>query len=136
MPRTAASPSKSKACKAGTSAPNWRAAWSTPVGISANSAPSASAWRISSCNSPPPNPKKTPRKKEARSEKHTPHLQERAQELFRIAHRLRRDGAFCADLRLAFLRLHPLLFQHEHAGDDAAAAYERERRHHPSDAWF
>src|ERR1019366_5926436 len=92
--------------------------------------------KTSSCNSPPSKPKKTPKKKEARSEKHTPHLQERTQELFRVAHRLRRDGALCADLRLAFLRLHTLLRLSQHAGDDAAAAHERERGHHPADAWL
>ena len=34
------------------------------------------------------------RKRESRSEKHTPDLQERTQELFRVAHRLSADGVF------------------------------------------
>src|ERR1035437_9156101 len=124
MSRKAASPSKSKACKAATSAPNSPAAWSTPVGISPNSVPSASAWKISSCNLPP----RKPNKKETRSEKHTPHLPQRNQELFRIAHRLSADGVFRPDLRIRLL--------HRHAGfrplqlpvpdDGPAATHERE----------
>ena len=64
----------------------------------------------SSCSSPRPNRKRKKRSrppKEARSnEERTPHLPERTQELLRVAHRLRRDGDFRADLRLGVLQRH------------------------------
>ena len=87
--------SKSKACRAATSAPTWPAPWSTPAGTSTNCAPSGSAWKTSSCNSPRPSRKTQTAAKARRrqaSEEHTPHLQERTQELFRLAHRLPADG--------------------------------------------
>src|SRR5688572_26473136 len=99
--------------------------------------PSGLAWKISSCSSPPPSRKtkrnwKRNRKPETSSEKHTPDLPKRIEELFRVAHRVSADGVLRADLRVRLLHGHPGHDPLQHAGadDGPAADHERQRADH------
>src|SRR5438270_304633 len=72
--------------------------------------PSASAWKTSSSSSPPPKKTLPSKKKEPRSEKRTPHLPKRNQELLRLSHRLfrpRTAGRVPAGHRNLHLHHHP-----------------------------
>ena len=77
-------------------------------------------------------------KRESRSEQHSPHLQERTQELFRVADRLSVDGVLRADLRVRLLHRDPRHGPLQLPGPDdgPAAADERQRADHPAAAGF
>ena len=136
---------KWRACRAAIFAPNWRAPWSTPAGISASCARWASAWKTSSCNSPAPKRRRRSRRRksaEARRRQAMKNVLLICQKEFKsyfaspIAYLLMAFFALIFGFGFYTATRDMVRFGMQSPDDGPAAAHERQRSGHPAAAGF